>query len=316
MSLLNSIKLPAGLAKAKVLVGKHSPEILIATGVIFVVGSTVMACRQTVKAVDIVNDANNSLDTIKKAEQEGVTQDNEPYSPADAHKDRTTIYAKTGVKLLKCYGPSVIFGAAGIGMMIFSHKIMRDRNATLTVAYTNLLNSFNSYRKRIADKFGEDDERLLASGAEIEDISIVDEDGNEVETKKAAVISDDGSKHSPYARIFDESNPNWSKDPGTNLMVLRSAQKEMNQKLRSEGVVFLNDVYQRLGYPRTKDGQIVGWVYDPDHEIEGHYGDNMVDFGIYDILQKHGPEKIAFLNGYIPSIWLDFNVDGIVYDLI
>lgn len=90
---------------------------------------------------------------------------------------------------------------------------------------------------------------------------------------------------------------------------LRSCQQYANDKLKADGYLFLNDVYDMLGIPRSKAGQIVGWVYDPKNPI----GDNYVDFGIYDINREKNRD---FVNGYERTILLDFNVDGNILDLI
>ena len=92
-------------------------------------------------------------------------------------------------------------------------------------------------------------------------------------------------------------------------MFLRHQQNYANDILKNRGYLFLNEVYDMLGFPRTKYGQIVGWVYDEKNSN----GDNFVDFGIYD---KDNPEKRKFVNGYETAIWLDFNVDGNILDLI
>ena len=41
--------------------------------------------------------------------------------------------------------------------------------------------------------------------------------------------------------------------------------------------------------------------------------ENFVDFGIYDL---HDKEKRLFVNGHEKSIWLEFNVDGVILDLM
>jgi hypothetical protein len=75
--------------------------------------------------------------------------------------------------------------------------------------------------------------------------------------------------------------------------------------LRVRGHVFLNEVYDALGIERTKAGSVVGWVM-------GEGRANSIDFGLYD-----GRERArAFVNGYERTIILDFNVDGVIYDLI
>ena len=92
-------------------------------------------------------------------------------------------------------------------------------------------------------------------------------------------------------------------------MFLRRQQDYANEKLRSKGHLFLNEVYDMLGIHRTKAGNVVGWIYDEKNPV----GDNYVDFGIYDI---HKEQNRDFVNGIERSILLDFNVDGPILDLI
>ena len=92
-------------------------------------------------------------------------------------------------------------------------------------------------------------------------------------------------------------------------MFLKDQQRYANDLLKSKGCLFLNEVYEMIGLPRTKAGQVVGWIYDEKHPV----GDNFVDFGIYDLYNE---KKRDFVNGYERSILLDFNVDGDILDLI
>ena len=308
-SIIKHVKVPSSIAKIALKAKKHAPEIMVVTGAVLVVGSAVMACKQTLKAHEVLEKANSELDEVNKALE---TCDEQSYSPDDAKKDRRNVYIKTGWELTKTYGPSIIGGVVGFSLIFGAHKILRGRNAALTLAYTNLLNSYSEYRKRISNELGEEKEKLIAAEAETTDISLINDDGTVEEIKNASVIHD-SSNHSPYAKIFEATNSNWSPNPSTNLFYLRSQENFANEKLQADGFLFLNDVYQMLGFPRTSDGQIVGWVYDPNNP--NHNGDNHVDFGIYDLLYK-GEEKVEFINGYNPCIWLDFNVDGVVYDLI
>ena len=109
-----------------------------------------------------------------------------------------------------------------------------------------------------------------------------------------------------YARCFDAGNPNWEKSPEMNLLFLKQTQVYMTDLLKSKGYLFLNDVYDKLGMPKTKTGQMVGWIYDEKNTI----GDNYVDFGIF------SDNNARSVNGYENSIWLDFNVDGVIWDLL
>ena len=92
-------------------------------------------------------------------------------------------------------------------------------------------------------------------------------------------------------------------------MYLRRQQDYANELLKAKGHLYLNEVYDILGLPRSKAGQIVGWVYDEKNPI----GDNYVDFGIY---EQNRAKNRDFVNGYEKTILLDFNVDGNILDLM
>ena len=111
------------------------------------------------------------------------------------------------------------------------------------------------------------------------------------------------------ARFFDDGCTGWTKDPEFNLMFLKDQQRYANDLFKSKGHLFLNEVYDMLGIPRTQAGQVVGWIYDEKNPI----GDNFIDFGIYDIADER---KRSFVNGYERTILLDFNVDGNILEMI
>lgn len=111
-------------------------------------------------------------------------------------------------------------------------------------------------------------------------------------------------KHSPYAVFFDEASAAWTNNPECNKLFLRRTQDLANAKLRARGYLFLNEVYDMLGVPRTRAGQLTGWVYDEKNPC----GDNYVDFGIFDLHNRD------FVNGFEKSVLLDFNVDGNILD--
>ena len=123
---------------------------------------------------------------------------------------------------------------------------------------------------------------------------------------------------SGYARFFEKYtmdedgnsvlNPHWESNNEYNLMFLKAQEKYANDLLRAKKRLFLNDVYDMLGLPPTKAGQVVGWVYDAEHPI----GDNYVDFGLY----ADNLSYSDFANGFEPAILLDFNVDGNIWELM
>ena len=266
-----------------------------------------MACKATTKLSDILEDSKEQLDKIKEVAADPAYE--EKYSQDDAKKDTTITYVQTAMKVTKLYAPSVILCASSLGCLLASNNILKKRNAALSAAYMTVDKSFKEYRKRVADRFGEEVEKEIRYNIKAEEITKVDENGNEVtETVKVMDGTDDPNSYSDYARFFDESCAAWQNDAEYNLTFLKAQQQYANDLLKARGRLFLNEVYRMLGIDETKAGQVVGWVYNPDNPT----GDNFVDFGIYNMQR----ERVrAFVNGYEPNILLDFNVDGVIWNL-
>ena len=293
---------------SKNVVEKHSPEILAGVGVVGVVASTVMACKATMKLNDILEESKETRDKIREVESNPRYE--EQYSHEDAKKDLTINYTQTAMKIAKLYAPAVILGSASLGCLLASNDILRKRNAALSAAYMTVDKSFKEYRQRVVDRFGEEVEKEIRYNIKAEEVTstVVAEDGSET-TVTETVKTMDPNLYSDYAKFFDEASPYWQKDPEYNFMFLKSQQQYANDLLKARGRLFLNEVYEMLGIDKTKAGQIVGWVYNPENPI----GDNFVDFGIFDMSK----ERVrAFVNGYEPNILLDFNVDGNIWDLM
>jgi len=281
------------VARNSLQIQKASPQVLLGVGIVGMVGSTVLACRATLKVDTVLDEAKSKLDLAKGLEHPD-------YSEKDRSRDISLIYFQSGVKVARLYAPAVIVGVASIYALRTSHGILTKRNLALTAAYSALESGFDQYRARVVEKYGEDEDRNLRYGSQ--EVEIVDP-----ETKKKKKVTRVGLEDpSIYARFFDSYSPSWNKEPEYNLVFLKCQQNYANDLLRSRGHVFLNEVYDMLGIPRSKAGAVVGWLLSPNGET-----DNFVNFGVFD-----GREQVArdFVNGLEGAILLDFNVDGIIYD--
>lgn len=287
---------------------KHSPEILLVTGTVGVVASTVMACKATLKVEEIVDEAKDKLDMIHRVSSDPTKA--EQYPEEDSKKDLTIVYTQTAVKFIKLYGPSVTIGVASLACMIGSNRILNKRNAALAAAYAAVDKSFKEYRGRVIERFGKQMDRELRYNIKAQEIeeTTVDENGKETVTKKTVEVMDPNN-YSQYAIVFDDGNEGWDPDPERSKYFLIQQQNWANERLKSRGHLFLNEVYDMLGAKRTKAGAQVGWVYD-EKNCEG---DNFVDFGIFD---TNSPKARDFVNGIEKVIVLDFNVDGYILDMI
>ena len=310
---MRKINLPASttraLNRAALKIRKHSPEILVASGIVGVVTSTVMACKATTKIDEVLTESKEHVEMTKKyVEDNGFT---EKYTENDYKKDLTIMYTQRGMKLVKLYAPAVILGTVSITAILAGHNILRKRNVALAAAYATVDKGFKEYRGRVIERFGEELDKELKyniTAKDDEEVKVNEETGKEEISKKTVNVADPNA-YSDYARFFDDGCTGWTKDPEYNLMFLKDQQRYANDRLQSKGSLFLNEVYDMLGIPRTKAGACVGWIYDEKNPV----GDNFVDFGIYDMYNER---KRDFVNGYERTILLDFNVDGNILDLI
>lgn len=273
---------------------KASPTLLFGIGVVSVVGGAVLASRATLKAGPVLEKHVQHLEDIAAMAKEHPT-----YSDRQVVQDKIEVMIEVGIDLGKLYGPALIAGGIGIACLTGSHKILTKRNAALTAAYAALERSYDLYRSKVREDFGEEAEARLHYNVSKE---LAEQDRLlEGAHKKPKKIN-----YSEYAIFFDEANPNWTRSAEKNLSFLNVQQRVATDILRARGHILLNDVYDMLGHPRTTAGCVVGWTMYGD-------GDNYVDFGIFN---HHTDEVRAFVNGVEKSILLDFNVDGIVYDKI
>lgn len=297
--------------KLKIKVKKNSPGMLIGAGVFGVVASTVMACKATTKLDCILEESKEKIDAIHKGAEDGHIN-NVSYSEEDSKKDLAIVYTQTGLEVAKLYAPAVAVGVVSLGCILMSHRILTKRNIALAAAYETTRNMFKDYRDRVVERFGKEIDHQLRFNIKPQEIETVVVDENGVENKvveKINVVDKNLSDYSDYAKFFDVGNPYWQKDAEYNLMFLKAQQRYANDKLQIQGYLFLNEVYEMLGIPKTQAGQQVGWIYDK----ECPNGDNYVDFGIYDY---HKPAARDFVNGFERTILLDFNVDGYILNLI
>lgn len=277
---------------------KHSPAILFGAGVIGVVATVVLASKATLRLDAVLDKAEEGKEISNKLHARGLKE----YTDNDYKKDQIVIHSRLAMDLIKLYGPSVLVGLASIAALTGSHVVLNRRYLGVTAAYAALEKGYNEYRRRVTEEYGADKDRQLRYGLVDKDIVEETEEGSVVKTVKGL----NGKDVSIYARFFDQHSTSWSKEWGYNQIFLQCQQNYANDLLRARGHVFLNEVYDMLGLPRSREGAVVGWV-------QSDCGDGFIDFGVFTGDLFTG---MRFVNGNDRSILLDFNVDGIIYDKI
>ena len=285
------------LQAAKLLFRKVSPELALGVGIVSIVAGTVVAVKRTPMAKEAVEDMKVNLGSIKDMYEDESIED---YGDKEYKKDLVYFYTRGFLQVLKAYAPAIGLQAGGVMCVLSSHGMMRKRNAAISTAFNALNARFSAYRDTVREDVGEETERKYnETTAE----KLAKRAVSKLTPEQQQKLEQKGERYSRYTRWFDSASPNWEKDSEMNLMFLRAQQNYMNDLLKVRGHVFLNDVYDALGLPRSQEGAVVGWVLGPNNE-------NCVDFGLYDIQNKDA------VNTYEKDFLLDFNVDGVVYNQI
>lgn len=273
---------------------KYAPEILLTVGVGGVLTAGVLGAKQTLKLEPVIDRTNEKLDTLRAlatAEDDNV----ERYS-----HDKTRIYINAGAEVVKIYSGPVLLATASVGCILASHGIMRRRNAGLLAIVGVLETSIANYRERVVEKYGEEEDAEFASGYRL--VERKNEESGETEVVRVL----DPKAPKPYARIFGRNTSRiWDPTPEYNVITINAQQVFANQKLQAVGHVFLNEIYDSLGLEHSREGALVGWV-------KGQ-GDDYIDFGAGDM---DNIRTGAYLDGTEGHIYLDFNVDGVIWDKI
>lgn len=300
--------LPVAKAAAPVVtkIKANSPTILLIGGCACIIGGGILMARAGWKAreiEDLVEIEIEGLELVEGHDDEIETRIRE------VHHDGTVDMVKQFI-----LPGSLILG--GVGMVCCGFKIQGAR-LVAAVAYSAAVEqAFENYRRNVISDQGPSADAKYMSGEHLvkTDIYEEDEDGKTKKRKEEVVAR--GISGSPYSMCFDDSNPNWENDRASNMTWLLQKQEYVNNVMlrnKPDGILTLNEVLEELGFPRTPEGQYVGWEYKPDPNKS--LGDGYVDFGLSEVLlddeieqartERRNPE---------PSIWVDFNVDGMVID--
>lgn len=282
-------------------ISANSPTILVVTGVVGLSITAVMAAKATRKIDPIIEQHKKDrveigyvtkVDKVRRREQQTAIVE---------------MYYNTSLSLVRVYGPTLAVGTLSAASVLCGHKILKGRHVATMAAYSGLQEQFLSYRKRVASTLGENAEKDIYDGAHGEWVEDPDHKGE----FKLQPKYDDPDLLANLQPWFDDKCDNWRPNPESNYLFLKGVQAHANDLLQIRGHIFLSEVLDSLRMPRTPESIVSGWVWRPsDPEWRG---DNFVDFGF---MTSMDPNSVAFREKQVASVKLNFNVDGIVYNLI
>ena len=202
---------------------KHTPEILVATGLCACVTSVVLGIKATPKAL---------LDI----EREKINQ----------KVDKLTV--KETVKIAwKHYIPCMATVGVGVGAVIGAQKINAGKIAAMTAAIATSETAFTEYKAKAKEMLGKKKEKEIVEAVHQERVS------KNPPTQSNVIVSKGGTT------VYDSmSDRYWDME----VSDIKKAENNINALLLKYGNASLNDLYDEFDMPHTTAGDILEWSMD------------------------------------------------------
>lgn len=299
-------------------VQKYSPEILLGAGLIGIGVTIFMVAKAAQKHNETAEIAEELFADIEDQHAYELEQSGTEVSAIEHNKDFALAYVKTGLAYAELYGPAAALGLLSVMAILASHGVMARRQVAIVAAYNLLNQGYQNYRARVIEELGADKDRAFYLGLREEqytgEVEYDEEGKSKKRVKKTRMIADPAlEKGSIYSVIFDESTNQYRRgDRLLNRAFLEGQQRYLNDLLMLRGHVFLNEMYERLGFPHTTEGAVVGWLLrsTPD-QLKEEGRDGYISFGLEDEV-LNGDSMRLQNDGF----FIDPNVDGIIHTLI
>lgn len=222
---------------------RSSPTILTCLGVVGVIGTAVMAVRETPKALRLIKEKKYELEKDKLTPVELV---------------QTT---------WQCYIPSALIGVGTITCIIGIGVMDRHNQAALTSAYAMLNESYKQYRQAAKRVYGEDaDSRIHTEMAKDAQVASYDW------CYRYQVYNMNMDPESEHLLFYDLASKKYF---NTTMAAVLNAQYHVNRNLSIRGDCSLNEYLSFLGLDGVDYGDKIGW--DINYMAE-EYGAYWLDF--------------------------------------
>jgi hypothetical protein len=214
----------------------HSPTILTSVGVVGAITTAYLAGKASFEASDMIR-LKEGLDYRSEEDRR---------EPREVMKDRLQL-------VWKLYIPAIGVGTATVICVIGANRIGSKRAAALAAATTIIERSYDEYKDKVIEKFGEKKEEAVR--AEIAqdrlDKTYLD-DVELVNALEGELVHDKFSDR--YFRNTYEG--------------IKGAENQLNHTLIHDNFATLDDLYVQLNIPPVAYGHAVGWNSDRLLEIK------------------------------------------------
>ena len=231
------------LGAVKLTLIKHAPTILVSGGTAMLVAATGVAVKRSFTYLD--------EDLVPYITEAAVIEADEEKDEETKKADLTAAQKKFLIRTAKRYAPVVGLTVAGVACIAAGHTMQLNRLAGLGAALALAEADKKDFLSELEDEVPESRTETVAGKTEV------------VRTKQAGHLLPAEDFRN---RVFGPENKNWDPSPIVSRNFLDAVERHMNDKLRWQGHLFLNEVYKALGMPTTRAGAVMGWSRkaDPD----------------------------------------------------
>ena len=215
--------------KIKSFCNENGMNILTGLGVVGVATTAVLAAKATPKALELL-------------------QEKDEYKQ-EAYGEPLTRFEKV-LAMAPAYIPAVLTGLATVSCIVGMNRVSYTKQASLISAYTYLNSSYEEYRRKVKEVFGEEGEAKVRA-----------ELGREIELYEKY-----GSLHEPRL-FYDEISNRYFE---MSMYEMKEAEYNMNRMFNFLGALKLNEVYEFFNLGPTEYGESVGWAALRDWEVIGY----------------------------------------------
>ncbi len=223
-TLMNRKTIAVVIQNMRTAVKKHSPEILTGIGIAGMITTTVMAVRATPKALRLIDEKKEELET-------------------DELTPKETIQAAW-----PCYIPAAITGTVSIACLIGASSVNIRRRAALATAYSLSESALKEYQEKVVETIGKKKEESIRDAVAKDKI-----EKNPVSSREV-IITEKGN-----TLCYDAVSGRYFK---SDIDKLKKAENELNRRMRDEMYISLNDFYYEIGLKGTSIGDEIGWNID------------------------------------------------------
>jgi len=286
---------------------KAAPHIMMAVGIGGIIYAFVDGCIKSRKLDETIEEEVNAVEEANEIYEEACEEYDE--NPTEECKAKIKTYkknvrkAKAALykKIARHYLKTIIVGSLSIVLIGGSHIVLTERLVMATTTLVALENDFRDYRNAVREKYGEEAEKEIMYGRQMEEreVKVIDDATGEERTEIRKVAKW-RQGHSIYAMAFCKSQCQGMFADNTyyDMQTIENMKRIIEKDYEKKSWAFLQKAYDYMHHPITREIIGVGWMKGLAND------DGYIKIEVIPTVFEFTPGELE--NGYI----IDFNVVG------